>query len=156
MNWLMLPLLATLLQAPPASPPSSGQPPALPTEGEALAQIRKAGDKMDLRFKLEIVQRDFGDKELEALVPALMALPNLQEVDLSRTAVTAKGLATLKPVKHLRLLFVIPELQRHAVAEELQKANPKLVLMANLPPPGARPPPVGLQPQRPPAPPPQR
>lgn len=127
MIYLALLCMSLCVQAPKeATPPPPS--PTSPSETEALASLRRAENLLSLRLRIDIIDKEFDDAQLAKLVPLLAALPDLRELDLGKTAVTAEGLIQLKAMKQLRLLVVPLRLLRSKAVAELQEANAKLIV----------------------------
>lgn len=143
MIYLTLLTVSLYVQAPKEGTPPPPAPPP-PSETEALATLRRAENILSLRLRIDITDKEFDDEQLAKLVPLLAALPDLKELDLGKTAVTAEGLVQLKAVKQLRLLVVPLKLLRSKAVVELQEANAKLMVAPASISPGKRDPAVEL------------
>lgn len=144
-------ILAGCQENKPASTPSASNPaktsavdsPALRTpanRAEALGAIEKMGGRIGDKtsfgqpgLRVDLSRTGIQDRDLPQLVLNLQTVPDLTELSLVGTAVSAKGLAELKTLKTLKLLVLSEDrLATKTVGEaigKLQEANPNLAVL---------------------------
>lgn len=100
---------------------------------QGLSDIKRLGGKLTEgkgsqgQPYVDIEFTTLKDEDMDSLAPALNVIANeINELDLSRTAVTESGLRKLKDVKGVQMLAVSSKLFNSPVIQELRQANPQL------------------------------